>query len=59
MLVCDNDGQFVAVNDAFATLLGYARNELSAGRVGVVTHPLDLAEHRERLEMLRSGAPRA
>jgi PAS domain S-box-containing protein len=55
MLVCNNDGQFVAVNEAFAKLLGYARNELVGGRVGVVTHPLDLAEHRERLEMLRSG----
>lgn len=54
-LVCDMEGHFVEVNDAFAHLFGYTRKELVGGRVSVVTHPLDLAEHRERLEVLRTG----
>jgi PAS domain S-box-containing protein len=54
-LVCDQDGKFLAVNDAFELLLGYRRNELVGGLVGAVTHPMDLAEHRERLQLLRSG----
>lgn len=54
-LVCDTDGNFVEVNQAFAQLFGYSRRELVGGRVSVVTHPLDLAEHRERLEGFRGG----
>jgi len=54
-LVCDTEGTFVEVNQAFASLFGYSRRELVGGRVSVVTHPLDLAEHRERLEGFRDG----
>ncbi len=54
-LVCDTEGRFVEVNNAFAELFGYARRELVGGRVSVVTHPLDLAEHRERLNGFRGG----
>lgn len=54
-LVCDTEGRFVEVNNAFAQLFGYSRRELVGGRVSVVTHPLDLAEHRERLAGFRGG----
>ncbi len=54
-LVCDTEGTFVEVNHAFAQLFGYSRRELVGGRVSVVTHPLDLAEHRERLAGFRGG----
>ncbi len=54
-MVSDTDGNFVEANDAFAVLFGYTRRELIGGRLGKVMHPMDLAEHRERLEVLRSG----
>ncbi len=54
-LVCDMDGRFVAVNDAFLKLFGYRRRDLLGGRVSHVTHPLDLTDHRDRLEKLRAG----
>ncbi len=34
-------GQWLDVNDAFCTLLGYSRAELLASRCSVVTHPAD------------------
>lgn len=54
-MVSDIDGNFVEANEAFVSLFGYTRRELIGGRVGKVMHPMDLAEHRERMEVLRSG----
>lgn len=54
-LVCDTDGTLIEVNHAFAQLFGYSHRELVGGRVSVITHPLDLAEHRERLNGFRGG----
>jgi PAS domain S-box-containing protein len=54
-LISDADGFVIDINDAFTRLFGYRRSDLVDTRVGGITHPLDLADHRERLEKFRSG----
>jgi PAS domain S-box-containing protein len=47
VLVADNDGRYVAVNDASARLTGYTREELLASNLWDLTAPDELAHGRE------------
>jgi PAS domain S-box-containing protein len=49
------DGQFTAVNPAYARLLGYTCEELAGKHFTEVTHPQDVAAKRERLQNLLEG----
>ncbi len=52
----DLAGRFERVNDKFCELTGRTRDALLALRAEDITHPDDLAAHREDFERVRSGA---
>ena len=49
------DGRILQTNAAFATLLGYAREEIEALTIDQITHPDDLQTGRQTMESLRKG----
>jgi PAS domain S-box-containing protein len=49
------DGKRLWVNQAFATLLGYSREELMAATYREITHPADLDEDDRQLRRLLNG----
>jgi PAS domain S-box-containing protein len=49
------DGRLVLVNQAFADLLGYTRDELVGMDVGDMTHPEDLQQELPAYEQVRAG----
>ena len=49
-------GQFILVNQHFADLLGYTREELQALDLWTITHPDDRAANRASMQDLVSGA---
>lgn len=53
--VCDEDGNNILVNDAFAELAGVDRGDLMQQRWQGVVHPLDLDGHLQRFETAKRG----
>ena len=51
----DAEGRFVRVNQAFCTLTGYGKEELTGLTVFDLTHPDDVEIERERLDRLIAG----
>jgi two-component system, cell cycle sensor histidine kinase and response regulator CckA len=51
------EGILLRVNDAFATMLGYARDEMEGRPFDEFTHPEDKANSRKNLDHLLTGAP--
>ena len=49
------DGRFLAVNDRFCAIAGYAREELLAGSFQRIMHPGDLAADEENAAALLAG----
>ena len=47
MMVCDVDGRYVTVNDAFCEMLGYSRDELIGRSYMDITHPDDVEQNEE------------
>ncbi len=57
MVLTDTEGQFIQVNQAFAEMLGYKREELCRRSVAEVSHPDDLPQSVELLRRSQA-APR-
>src|SRR6266508_3174633 len=51
----DLEGRFARVNDKFCELTGRTREALLALRSEYITHPDDLAAHREEFDRVRAG----
>src|SRR5215213_1458725 len=49
------DRRFIEVNEKFASILGYAANELRGLTFTELTHPQDLAETQRALQKLLAG----
>jgi two-component system sensor kinase FixL len=49
------DGRFLCVNQAYADLTGYTREELAAGAFQQITHPDDIASDLEAWQALLAG----
>ena len=45
MMVCAEDGRYLAVNDAFCEMVGYRRDELIGMSYTEITHPEDVSEN--------------
>lgn len=55
MALLSVDGRWLAVNPAFADLLGYGQDELLGRSFAELTHSDDVESSREHLQRLRSG----
>ncbi len=53
--VLDSVGRFVEVNSALANMLGYTREELRERTLAELTHPDDLADSKEKFDLLVKG----
>jgi len=53
--ICDGEGNFIFFNSAYASLIGYALDELYQKRFEEIVHPEDLASNRQLVEELTGG----
>lgn len=56
MMICDEEGRYVTVNDAFCKMVGYDRDELVGIVYTDITHPDDVADNEAAYsELLHKG----